>query len=199
MNNSFYYKSDIDCIKEVKDHHDAEALEALVQRHSGIYLDTIHKMIPAQHNNVTKRELIAEKDSFIYQCALDFNPQINIKFSTFIGNKTRWRCQNLFNKAKRRKQDPIDMVKEPSSLGNLYEDVESSELQETIEDILKTYPDKRARRIFRLRYVDGHKNKVMPWRKIAEKLDLSIQGCINIHNKLIKTIKEKYEQGNTQR
>ena len=42
-----------------------------------------------------------------------------------------------------------------------------------------------------MRYSNG--NKVTPWKKIAKKLDLSIQGCINIHNNYLKEIK-KYVQ-----
>ena len=31
--------------------------------------------------------------------------------------------------------------------------------------------------------------KLTPWKKIAKKLDLSIQGCINIHNNYLEEIK----------
>jgi hypothetical protein len=31
----------------------------------------------------------------------------------------------------------------------------------------------------------------MPWKRIAKKLDLSIQGCINIHNNFIEKIKKE--------
>ena len=40
-------------------------------------------------------------------------------------------------------------------------------------------------------------NKLTPWRKISKKMNLSIQGCINIHNaalkKISKNVKTKYE------
>ena len=34
-------------------------------------------------------------------------------------------------------------------------------------------------------------NKLTPWRKIAEALDMSIQGCINIHNRFINKVKKE--------
>jgi hypothetical protein len=34
-------------------------------------------------------------------------------------------------------------------------------------------------------------NKLTPWRKISKEMDLSIQGCINIHNSALKTIAKK--------
>jgi len=40
-------------------------------------------------------------------------------------------------------------------------------------------------------------SKLKPWREISEKMNLSIQECINIHNsalkKISKNIKSKYE------
>ena len=35
----------------------------------------------------------------------------------------------------------------------------------------------------------GEKNKVMPWKKISEELNMSIQGCINIHNSAVEKFK----------
>ena len=46
-----------------------------------------------------------------------------------------------------------------------------------------------------MRYKDSE--KLTPWRKIAKKLDLSIQGCINIHNKNLTEINEWYETGDS--
>ena len=55
--------------------------------------------------------------------------------------------------------------------------------------------DKRIKRIFKLRYKGNR--KLTPWRKVSEQMNLSIQGCINIHNsalnKISKKIKQKYE------
>ena len=42
-----------------------------------------------------------------------------------------------------------------------------------------------------MRYIDPGTNKVTPWKTIGDSLDLSIQGCINIHNKAITKIKKE--------
>jgi hypothetical protein len=36
-------------------------------------------------------------------------------------------------------------------------------------------------------------NKLIPWKNIAKKLRMSIQGCINIHNKFIEQTKKELE------
>ena len=48
--------------------------------------------------------------------------------------------------------------------------------------------DERVKKIFKMRYKNG--TRLTPWKKIAKKLDLSIQGCINIHNKHLTEIKK---------
>ena len=53
--------------------------------------------------------------------------------------------------------------------------------------------DKRLFKIFYLRYFKGDGNKLMPWRQVCKhaKLNLSVQGCINVHNNYINKIKVK--------
>jgi len=60
--------------------------------------------------------------------------------------------------------------------------------------LIRSYPDKRVEKIFKMRYIIGKKNKVMPWKNIGQKMNLSIQGCINIHNSVIKSIKQTLDE-----
>ena len=46
---------------------------------------------------------------------------------------------------------------------------------------------------FKMRYKNA--NKLTPWKNIAKKLDLSIQGCINIHNKHLIEIQKAIHDG----
>ena len=41
-----------------------------------------------------------------------------------------------------------------------------------------------------MRY-DSDNNKLIPWKAISSKMNLSIQGCINIHNKFINKHKKE--------
>ena len=59
-----------------------------------------------------------------------------------------------------------------------------------LESTLNKEKDFRVKKIIDMRYnVDN--NKLTPWRKIAEALDMSIQGCINIHNRFINKVKKE--------
>jgi hypothetical protein len=193
-----FYKTDLECIKNIQDGENVdESLKLLIDRHSGIYIDTINKtMHTTSRDDIVKRDLLSEKDDFIYKCAQKFNSGINIKFSTFLGNQARWRCMNIFNAKKNYKFQDVETTFDVFDLPQIKTEVEKTEVLGIIGRILENYPDGRAKQIFNLRYHVGEKNKTMPWRKIAKKLDMSVQGCINIHNKLIKHIQNNYESSN---
>ena len=60
-----------------------------------------------------------------------------------------------------------------------------------IFELAKEHPDQRVHKIFQLRYVDPQYNKLTPWKKVSKSIGMSIQGCINIHNAAIKTIRKQ--------
>ena len=54
---------------------------------------------------------------------------------------------------------------------------------------LEKEKDERVKKIIDIRY-DGLHNKLTPWRVISKDLSMSIQGCINIHNRFIEKVKK---------
>jgi len=65
------------------------------------------------------------------------------------------------------------------------------EVLSKIMNLINKDPDTRVSKIFKMRYIEGQRNNVMPWNKICKPLKLSIQGCINIHDKAITKIKRE--------
>ena len=112
-----------------------------------------------------------------------------------MANQTKWRCLNLLNKKKRNKEFFINAEKnytEPSC-ESFVGDINKQEAFSLLENSLKKEKDLRVKKIIDMRY-NGPHNKLTPWRIIAEELKMSIQGCINIHNRFIDKLKqqEKY-------
>ena len=175
----------VDNIK--KDTKTEDCLQELIGRHTGIYLDIVNKY--TLNGNTTNRlDFIDEKDYNIYQAALKYEGDRGTKFPTFLGNETKWICLNKFNKRKKDPQLSIDDVRESDILHPKKEKIKKEDLEVFSEAIKlsKTHKDKRVEKIFEMRYITGEKNKVMPWKKISEELDMSIQGCINIHNSAVE-------------
>ena len=174
-----------------------DSLKELINRHTGIYLDIVNKY--TQNSNTTnKLDLIDEKDYNIYQAALKYQDDRGTKFPTFLGNETKWICLNKHNKRKKDPQLSIEDIKESDILARKSEKVKKEDLEIFSEAIKfsKKHKDKRVEKIFEMRYITGEQNKVMPWKKISQELNMSIQGCINIHNSAIEKFKIELKEKN---
>lgn len=142
-----------------------------------------------------KNFLMEERESTIYSSAMSYDPTKKTKFSTHLANQTKWKCLNLLNKKKRSKEFLINDEKnyiEPSCESFLG-DITKDEAFSLLENSLEREKDLRVKKIIDMRY-NGMDNKLTPWRIIAKELEMSIQGCINIHNRFINKLKtqEKY-------
>ena len=182
---------DFQLVENIKKNKKTEdSLHELIGRHTGIYLDIVNKY--TQNGNLTnKLDLIDEKDYNIYQAALKYKSDRGTKFPTFLGNETKWICLNKYNKKKKEPQISIDDIREIDILSTKNEKINKEDFEVFYEAIKfsKEHEDKRVEKIFEMRYITGEKNKVMPWKKISEELDMSIQGCINIHNSAVEKFK----------
>ena len=183
---------DLSLIEKIRDHGDNSCFQEIVNRHSGIYLQMVHSYAPRSIAIDNINDLLDSKESHIYDAVQNFDETRNIKFSTYLGNHTRWLCLNAANKKNHTSLDE-----------NFDQEFESSEVfqkaeSDTINKVFKFIEDNedsRVVKIFKMRYVsvDG-KRKIMPWRKIAKEINLSIQGCINIHNSTLKKLKKKFHK-----
>ncbi len=193
----FDLKTDVELIEGVKNGQDAnECLTEIVNRHSGIYIDMVNHYMPNSMPFVSRVDLLEDKEYNIYRAIIKYDAERGTKFSTHLGNETKWMCLNLYNKNKKYSQVEFDenFLSSIHDEGKPYQDEIKRELFNKVIDITKDHPDSRVGTIFEMRYVTGRKNRVMPWKKIGEKLSMSVQGCINIHNNTIEKIKTKLQK-----
>jgi len=181
--------SDSDLIKNIKNRKKVnECLQELINRHSGIYLDIVNSFLRNCNNDTLRDEIINEKEYAIYNSVLKYDENKGTKFSTFLGNEAKWMCLNASNKNKKYielNDTSYDFEKIKYECEKANQDFKESVLKD-FNHQLKNHPDKRIQKIFSMRY-SGNK-KLTPWRKISKEMNLSIQGCINIHNSALKTI-----------
>lgn len=190
--------TDVDLIYGLKfDEAPSECLMELVDRHSGIYMTMVNNYTP---NNIRsgpsyKTELISDKNYYIYQAALKYDESKKTKFSTYLGNETRWMCLNLYNKEKNKTMKEISGDSVPintiSSNDDTSSQVSKKEMMSKILSMVESDPDSRISKLFNMRYIDSSGNKLTPWKTVSKSLNLSIQGCINVHNKTINKIKKE--------
>ena len=189
-------QSDVKLTENLKNNIETEAsLKTLVDRHSGIFLDIVNNYVPNNSPTCHKQDIIDELEYYVYNAGLKYDQTRGAKFSTFLGNEAKWLCLNQHHKNKKYllassperefffENKAVDTENEPKP--HLDE-----KLLVKIFEIIDAHPDKRVRRIFKLRYVDPEFNKLTPWQKIGKELKMSIQGCINIHNSAITVIRK---------
>jgi len=185
-------QSDLTLIDKIKDRNDEESLLELIDRHSGIYHTMVNQFLSSPRNTLDKTQAVKEKDYVIYNSAVSFDPDKNTKFSTYLANQAKWKCLNILNKKKRNNEfslEEIPVYQEPFSESFLNQ-INKEETFNLFQELLDQEDDDRIKKIIELRY-DVDNNKLNPWRKIAKSLDMSIQGCINIHNRFIKKVKKE--------
>lgn len=187
-------ESDISLIEKVQKDNDADSLAELIERHSGIYLDMVHSVIPNNCTFLDKNDILEDKNYSIYKAILNFNPNKNAKFSTYLGNETRWKCLNLFNRGIKYEYLDIQDFKEDFffSEDSKIENISTNEIFQKVLELAKQHQDSRIYEIFNLRYVIGDGNKTMSWKNVSKKINISIQGCINIHNRFIEEVKKQF-------
>jgi len=190
---------DADLVNNIKKQIDVEeSLEELVNRHSGIYLEMVNSYASPNNPFIDYEELIQDKEYKIYNAAMKYDPDRGAKFSTYLGNETKWMCLNLYNRNKRRPAFQNEFIENMAEDNDLNEDTISESIKQDLFNkvlsVIKQHPDRRVEKIFEMRYIVGTKNKVMPWKKIGESMNLSIQGCINIHNSAIEHVQQELLQ-----
>ncbi len=170
----------------------SQAMTEIINRHSGIFIEMVNHFVPINSPYCDRKDLIEEKEYHIYKALLKYDESRGAKFSTHLGNEAKWLCLNSYNKAKSKStfscsDQQFDVEPQFNPISKTIEQDAYNKIVKIIED----YPDERVQKIFKMRYIKGDGNKVMPWRKISNELNMSIQGCINIHNTAITKIQKK--------
>jgi RNA polymerase sigma factor (sigma-70 family) len=190
---------DITLVENLQNQVDIEnSLKTLVDRHSGIYLDMVNSYANPNSPFIDYHDLIKDKEYKIYHAAIKYDKNKGAKFSTYLGNETKWMCLNIYNRNKRRPIWHSDYIENMPSI----EETECDTISESIKkdlfnkvlNVIEKHPDCRVEKIFKMRYIIGSRNKLMSWKQIGEEMNLSIQGCINIHNSAVKTFQEELNQ-----
>ena len=186
---------DIELVRKINETGDNSALRMLAERHSPLIASITARLAKRFNNWTVVQEMMSEKEYIVYASAKQFDPNRNTKFSTFLGNDTKWA---YLNKCNTQKKYSRHVLTDSEILENVCSN-ESPPLDDVINQdtlcyifrVLKKHPDRRMEKIFTMRYKIGKKNKVMPWHLVGNGVGLSAQGCINIHKSGINFIKEE--------
>lgn len=180
-------------IANIKNHACSESLNQLITNHSGICYKIFTKFIPSvEKKGKDFKDLTNNKDYFIYKAAVSFNPDKNARFSTWLGNFVRYKCLDFLNESgfsasfdSQEAQTHLSSI----SRNNFEENKDLLDKKEMIFDTLSQLKDKRIVSVYKLRYFTTHPK--MSWKMIGEKVGISTQTAINLHEKGRKAVRGK--------
>ena len=189
-------KQDARLINKIKSKNCNDSLIELSRMYSAVCYDMCNKYSHVLSNlGAELQDLIDQKDYFVYRAATSFDPDRNVKFSTWLGNFTKYQCLNAINKRKNvvlLDDDKLrHFIDKESEERGLSDPRGLKDTGEYIFNILDKLKDERITKVFNLRYFSGEKK--LTWQKVAKKLNISTQTAINLHEKGRKILKNKLE------
>ena len=70
-------EKDLLLINKVKKYGDANSVQELIDRHSGIYIEMVNKYLPESMEGINKDDVLQDKDFCIYDAAIKFDKNKN--------------------------------------------------------------------------------------------------------------------------
>jgi hypothetical protein len=177
---------DTELAKRVKDENCESSLDVLIDRHSAICWRTFSNFSSTMNQSgVCVHDVFGEKDSLIYNAAKTFRPGKS-KFSTWLFNQAKFKCMKSIHRGSPKYILMPDESLNFHSLKNslLEEELEPIDVKSTFSQVLKILDgleDKRIKKVFQIRYLEGNKNK--PWHEVGRMLGVTGQTAVNLHKK----------------
>jgi hypothetical protein len=192
----FFEASDPHLTSLVKEEDNEEALNLLIDRHSGIYADMVKRYASKSLSVNEIYDLMNEKDYVIYKAALEYD-ESKAKFSTHVGNKAKYLCLSKKTASKKNYRtlsfESIDYSEQSSEM-HPNDKCEINESFTKIMSLINNHHDDRVKTIFKERYFGGERGKLNTWKKIGDQIGLSAQGCINIHDRTLLEFQKHVKQ-----
>lgn len=189
----FYHRimdsNDSILIKNILEKQCNESLKKLIDKHSGMIFN-IGKKYCSCNSHLDINELNDNKYWIIFNAIKSFDTQKGSKFSTWLGNQTRFFCLNYNNKNKKYTSTEDSVLEYLINQSNTKNIDNRKELINTIVDLFHQITDPNTKNAIYYRYFHN-KERILNYSEIAQILNVTPQTVLNWHNKFIKFVKKK--------
>lgn len=176
---------DNELVLKVKNEGCSDSFDELLNRHQLLFFSTVHKY-HKKHDYTNINDLLDDLYIVFNKAIQTFNPSKKTKFSTFLSHVTYWHCLNSNKLTKKTilcENKDIDIINESNQHYYTFNE-NLDELNDYIFSILNQMRDKRIANIYRLRFIEtNEKNKLLTWRQIGSKLNMSPMTAISLYKK----------------
>jgi DNA-directed RNA polymerase sigma subunit (sigma70/sigma32) len=177
---------DEELVKKVLEQNCDDSLKEIAARHSALFNKVYMKFAgPLNNVGMSRSDVFNDKESLFYQAIQSFNAKRQTKFTTYFVNFARWHFLDTINHT-----EQFKLVDDPNYFNHLQLEIrrDSSKFFLKLPDLIKRFPDRRIRKIFKDRYLQSSRPK--RWRDIAAELNLSTQTCNKLHKRGIQLLKD---------
>ena len=183
--------TDNELITKIRDNLCSDSFEELLSRHSNLYYKICQKYLPTlKQLGVPAEDVLNDVQFVFFKSINSFDPSKKTKFSTWLGNYSRYNCLNYINEYKKHNFHEEADIESSADFSYDPPDYESGETINYIYSILKNLKDKRIVKVYLLRY-ETNGDKKATWSEIAKEMDISTQTAINLHSRGRKFLKNK--------
>ncbi len=178
-------------IRKVKNKECSASFLKLKEKHGNLFFSIVNKF----SKRINVENIYLDLDFVFFKAILSYDNKKGSKFSTWLGNCTRYHCLNYLKKNSKYVQTEDDQVTsffDKKSFEDYSNCKNFKNEANHVLNILNEAEDKRIVKIFKLRYLNG--NGKMTWRDIATEFNLTPQTVINLHTKGKKIIVRRMKQ-----
>jgi len=184
-------EEDLKLIKLIKNEQCDTSFRRLQDKHSNLFYSICNKF----GNQIDLDEVYKDKDFVMFKSITSFNDTKGAKYSTWLGNYSRYHCLNYIKnnfKYINSSEDSINHFFNSKSLDDYDANKDVKNDLDHVFSILEKLNDKRIFRIFKLRY--NNTGPKLTWKQIAKEFDLTPQTIINLHGKGRRILKKKMKK-----
>lgn len=195
------------CMKNIKESEVATLLQKVIKDNcndsfknlSDLYSRFYYKIIlkysaPLYKAGMSKKDIEVEKDFILFKAIKSFNAEQKTKFSTWFCNYSRYHVLNLINYSKKNRILEHEDIDEAANV-KVYTVDKKNDTLTYLLSLLSSLKDDRIRKVYEARYFSGGR-KVATWDKVAEKVGVSTQTAINLHEKTKPLLRAKVSSDN---
>jgi DNA-directed RNA polymerase specialized sigma24 family protein len=195
--------ADSTLVRRVKKNGCNESYKLLRSRHEKLFYKICQRYIPVAYaKGIKKEDILSDKDFVIFKAISSYKPNRKTKFSTWLGNCTKYHCLGLINTNNRlvtSEQDMLEVVMDSQAKQIFDQKSKNQYDKEYVFNILNNLKDKRIARVFELRYYENYEEKTKPtWSFISKKIKTSTQTAINLHHRGKEMLFKKLKAENRQ-
>ena len=160
----------------------------LKEKHQRLFYSQCNKF----SEKLNLEDVYSDIDFVFFKSILSFKIDKKAKFSTWLGNFTRYHCLNHIKKNGKyvsTDQETIHHICDQKSAENFSPPQEYRNDVTHAFKILSKLKDKRIHKVFKMRYL--HQGPKLTWKQIAAEFELTPQTIINLHLKGRRALRKK--------